>query len=234
MKYPNLIAIGGLKNSGKDTAAEMLQYLLNSPKWLHSYRLYKIFKKLFRKHYKITSFAAPLKRTLGALLDIPEKRFNDRDFKENYYIYFPTLEITNRPPIYKILSDSKFSRSVSNKDLTFIKSYYITIRQLLQVFGTECMREIFGDKLWILSTLKTKGYTIISDLRFKTEFQAIKENNGYTIYIHRDIAKPSNHASERELGEMLQNDLFDSVIDNNGSLEDLFISIKSIIKYYKK
>lgn len=234
MKYPKLVAIGGLKNSGKDTAAEMLQYLLNSPKCLHSYWCYKIFKKLFKTKYKITSFAAPLKRTLGALLNVPEKRFNDREFKEKYYIYFPTLTITNAPDFGKVLSDGKFSRYVSNKDLSFIKSYYITIRQLLQVFGTECMREIFGDKLWILSTLQSKRYTIISDLRFKTEFQAIKENDGYTIYIHRDIAKPSNHASERELGEMLQNELFDSVIDNNGSLKDLFISIKSIIKYYKK
>lgn len=39
-----IIAIGGLKNSGKDTAAKMLQYLLNFPKFLRTYKCYTIFK----------------------------------------------------------------------------------------------------------------------------------------------------------------------------------------------
>jgi uridine kinase len=37
MKKSNIIAIAGFKNSGKDTSAEMLRYLLNSPKFLHKY-----------------------------------------------------------------------------------------------------------------------------------------------------------------------------------------------------
>ena len=32
-----IIAIQGYKNSGKDTVAEMLQYLLNTPKIMHFY-----------------------------------------------------------------------------------------------------------------------------------------------------------------------------------------------------
>jgi hypothetical protein len=34
----NLIAIAGLKNTGKDTAAKMLYYLLNAPKCFRTYR----------------------------------------------------------------------------------------------------------------------------------------------------------------------------------------------------
>jgi len=33
----NLIAISGLANSGKDTAANMLNYLLNAPKLFRTY-----------------------------------------------------------------------------------------------------------------------------------------------------------------------------------------------------
>jgi hypothetical protein len=124
MKSNNLIAISGFKNSGKDTASSMVQYLLNSPPFMHYYWFYKKFNKLFTAgKYKITSFAYPLKRTLSALLNIPIERFNDRDFKENYYIFFPTLEINNvLPKGAEIISDNKFSKLVTNKDFSFIQT----------------------------------------------------------------------------------------------------------------
>ena len=231
MKLSSLIAISGFKNSGKDTASLMVQYLVNSPPFLHYYWMYKAFNKIFIwGKYKITSFAHPLKRTLSALLNVPIKRFNDRDFKENYYIYFPTLEITNvLPEGAEVISDNKFSKLVSNKDFSFIQNTWITIRQLLQVFGTECMRGIFGDKLWILSTVKDKNPIIISDLRFKVELKAVKDRGGKVICIYRQNCKPGNHASEKEIQEMLENLQYDAVIFNDGSLEDLFNKLKKAL-----
>lgn len=67
------------------------------------------------------------------MLDIPVYKFEDRNFKENYYIYFPTLEITNNPPVDKTISDKKFVRLLQNKDWEEIRSYYLTIRQVLQM-----------------------------------------------------------------------------------------------------
>ena len=231
MKSNNLIAISGFKNSGKDTASSMVQYLLNSPPFMHYYWIYKSSGKIFQSgKYKITSFAHPLKRTLSSLLDIPIEKFDDRDFKENYYIFFPTLEITNNlPKNAEIINDSKFSKMVSNKDFSFIQTTWITIRQLLQVFGTECMRGIFGDRLWILSTIKDECPIIISDLRFKVELEAIKNKGGKIIYIHRSNCKPGNHASEKEIQEMLENFQYDTIILNNGSLEDLFNKLKGAL-----
>ena len=121
----NIIAISGLKASGKNESANIVRYLCNSPKILHNYFFYKLFNKYFTKKYSITSFAHPLKRTLAALLDIDISRFEDRTFKETYYIYFPTLEITNKPNISKIISEGKFSRMVNNKDLSFLKTNFI-------------------------------------------------------------------------------------------------------------
>ena len=108
MTCPNLIAIGGLKNCGKDTVSEMIQYLLNSPKILHKYRYYKLLKNLFKRKYTVISFASKLKQTLSVLLDIPVKQFNNRNFKENFYIYFPTLDLTDNPPQDKVISDKIF------------------------------------------------------------------------------------------------------------------------------
>ena len=144
---PNLIAVGGLKNSGKNEASKMLQYCLNAPKFLRNYWCYKHFNKIIRGKYTITSFAHPLKRTLAALLNIPIDKFEDRNFKERTYIYFPLLYLTTTPESDKILSDNKFSKAIAIKDFSFLQTYYITIRQLLQCFGTEIMRGYFGDNL---------------------------------------------------------------------------------------
>lgn len=230
MKSSNLIVIGGLRNSGKDTATKMLQYLLNSPKFMHNYFMYKLCGTLFVNGcFKITSFAHPLKRTLAALLDIDISLFENRNFKEHTYIYFPTLDITENPDPSKVISDNKFNKRLDSKDFSFLKSYYISMRQLLQLFGTECMRVTFGDHIWILSTLKTKGKTIISDLRFKVEAETVKEKGGILIYIKRNSCKPGNHASENQVLDLYKNNIFDYVIENNGSLKDLFNNLKDIL-----
>lgn len=223
----NIIAIGGLKNSGKNEAANMLQYCLNSPKFMHHFWCYKLFRGVFNG-YRITSFAHPLKRTLAALLNVPIEMFDLRSFKENTYIYFPTLTMTDHPNSDLVISDNKFSRAIMNKDFSFLTNNYITIRQLLQCFGTEIMRGLFGDNLWILSTLKESGKLIISDLRFKVEAEALKQLNGTLIYINRVGCVPGNHASEKESIELLNTNQFDYVINNDGSLRDLFNKIKAL------
>lgn len=44
-----IIAISGARGSGKNTAAEMLQYIKNTPVWLHNYTLYRLLGKLVSK-----------------------------------------------------------------------------------------------------------------------------------------------------------------------------------------
>ena len=227
-----IIAIGGLKNSGKDTAAKMLQYLLNFPKFLRTYKCYTIFKTFSNwGKFKLTSFAHPLKRTLSALLNIPIKKFEDRKFKEETYIYFPTMDITTAPNTSQIVSANKFTKQISAKDLSFLKSNYITIRQLLQVFGTNVMREIFDDNIWINLTTRDSFYNnlIISDLRFNVEYEAIKNLKGCFIYIERPNCEVGNHASEQEVYKLAQDNKFDIKIQNTGSLESLFNAIKQYV-----
>ena len=227
-KNLSLIAIGGLKNSGKNEAAKMLQYCLNAPKFLRNYWCYKHFNKIISGKYTITSFAHPLKRTLAALLNIPINRFENRLFKEHTYIYFPSLCLTTTPDLDKVLSDNKFSKAIAAKDFNFLHTHYITIRQLLQCFGTEIMRGYFGDNLWVLATITRQHNLIISDLRFKVEAEAIHNNGGEIICINRDLCVPGNHASEKEIVELKNEHKFDYIIDNNGTLKDLFNNINKI------
>lgn len=224
-----MIVIGGLKGVGKDTTAGMLQYLINSPKCLHSYKLYKLIGGLFKRPYKVTSFAYPLKKTLASFLNIDTELLNNRAFKESTYIYCPTLTITDNPEDRKrIISDYKFNKYLNQDNYSFLQDSYITIRQLLQCFGTNIMRKFFGDKIWIVSTLKTDNI-IISDLRFKAEAEECKKRGATLIYISRPSCSPGNHQSEKEVIELYKNNKFDHVIDNNGTLEDLFYKVKQLV-----
>lgn len=39
----NIVSFCGLKNAGKDVSADMLIYMLNTPKFMHNYIMYKLF-----------------------------------------------------------------------------------------------------------------------------------------------------------------------------------------------
>ena len=221
-----IIAISGLKGSGKDESALMLQYCLSVPKWLRTYKLYKLLRNLVPTHYKITSFARVLKESLAVLLGIDVQNFEDRNFKENWYIHFPTLDITNNPPKNLILNDKQFNRRIQT-DVKLVVNNYLTIREVLQLWGTEVVRNILGDKFWVLRTLNTDDDVIISDLRFKVEYESVKSSSGITIYINRDL-EPGMHQSESECIELWKSNKFDFVVNNTGTLNDLFVKISEI------
>nr|DAE33221.1 MAG TPA: deoxynucleoside monophosphate kinase [virus sp. ctrcb4] len=44
-----------------------------------------------------------------------------------------------------MITDKQLSRMIKSKKLNVISNYYISIRQLLQIFGTEIIREYFGN-----------------------------------------------------------------------------------------
>lgn len=231
LQTSNIIAICGLKCSGKDTAANMLYYLLNTPKWLHSYKWFRFFQgKTLRKKWSLTAFAKPLKETLSIILNKPIEWFEDRDNKENCYVHLPSLQIYKKEVLGQeiILSENKFLKIIKSNE-PIPEEYFISIRQLMQYYGTNVIRKFLGDKTWINAALSGKDKIIVSDLRFRTEYTEIKNRNGLTIYIKRDSAVPGNHSSEREVIDLYNEGKFDYIVENNGSLEDLFNNLKQII-----
>jgi len=230
LHYHKLFAISGVRGSGKDTTASMLQYCLSVPKIFRQYWLYKLFRKLIIPKYKIIAFASPLKEMLSVLLNIPVKRFNDRDFKENYAINLSTLDvfkIDEHPNCY-VLSDSKFNKLLKTETL---ENYNITIRQLMQYFGTNVSQKYFGRRIWINSVLKrANDNIIISDLRFIEEFNAVKDLNGTVFFINRPDYEFGQHASEKEMQSLLEDEKYDAIIRNNGTLKDLFNKVKHLLE----
>ena len=227
----NLVAISGCKTSGKTEVAHMLQYCLSVPKIFRQYWIYKRFGKIIPRKWKIIAFADPLKKMLAVLLNIPVEKFEDRSFKEDTCIDLNTLDysLSAFTKDHHLLSDSKFTKLAKELN-TNILQYDLTIRQLLQYYGTTVMRTYFGENVWINSTLRNANKnTIISDCRFINEAEAIKEKQGIIIYINRPGVAFGHHQSEKEMFKMLQSGIYDYQIDNNGNLEDLFNKIKKLI-----
>lgn len=226
----NLIAVSGVKGSGKDSVSSMLQYCLSVHKMFRQYFFYKYFRKLISPKYQKLAFADPIKRILSILLNVPVSKFNNRHFKEDCVVNISTLEFTLSAftDDANKLSDSKFNRMIKSLDPELVQSN-LTIRQLMQYFGTEICQKYFGRNVWINCTLRHANKpTIISDLRFKAEFEAVKNKNGIIIYVNRPNYTFGEHASEKEMKELLENNKYDFIIDNNSTVKDLFNEIKSI------
>lgn len=178
------------------------------------------------------SFAGSLKEMLAVLLRVPVEMFEDRDFKENVFIDFNDLSFHKRDSLKKheILSDSKFSRKIKDNTID-VSINKLSIRQLLQYWGTEIMRRSLGDQLWCLATLRMGELhdLIVSDMRFKAEANAVKEKGGIIIYIDRPGCEIGNHQSEKEAFELYQSGQCNYIIHNNGTLKDLFNKCKEIV-----
>ena len=105
----------------------------------------------------------------------------------------------------------------------------LTPRTILQKMGTEGGREAIYDDVWVNATFAgldpDSDNMIITDMRFLNELEAVKSRGGLTIRINRGEGNTGDHPSETALDDAN----FDYVIDNNGTIEDLTISIVHFI-----
>ena len=138
-----------------------------------------------------------------------------------------------------------------------LKMPNLTPRWVLQYWGTEVCRKAFHDDIWIASLenkLRTsKDDIVISDCRFPNEIKSIKDAGGIVIRVTRGaepewydwavsanqgergnftwatsktkLEKTGVHASETAwVGTK-----FDHVLDNNGTIDDLFAQVKDLV-----
>lgn len=109
-------------------------------------------------------------------------------------------------------------------------------RQLMQTLGTEWGRKALDEDFWVrhmearIKTWEACGENrfVIDDMRYPNEFEFITENGGQVWEILRPGQKiTSPHSSEGAL----EGYLFDEVLVNEGSLEDLRKKVDKILGY---
>ena len=157
------------------------------------------------------SFAYPIKKIMASTFDISLEELDTlKNDKEPLYTEVPKLDGYD----YKEVSD---------------------FRLILQRFGTEAMKPLFGEAVWanlLLSRIldDTKpGIVLVPDFRFNIESEIIKSSNYrvITLYVRNDgIDSSDSHASERELDEYV----FDYEINNTGYTDNLERQINTFIK----
>jgi len=197
-----IIGICGLIGAGKDTAAD---YLVN----FHEFRR--------------DSFAATLKDAVASVFGW------DRELLEGR---------TKTAREWREQIDTWWAARLNMPNLT--------PRLALQLWGTEVCRRGFHDEIWIASVenkiRQSKDNIVISDCRFPNEIASIRRAGGRVIRITRGqnpdwfavarrnpelmpIQHPEVHASEYSWAATD----FDFVIDNNGSIEDLYAQLKNLV-----
>jgi len=106
-------------------------------------------------------------------------------------------------------------------------------RELLQLWGTDYRRNIFGDRYWIdiiEEKISGLGRVVIDDMRFKNEADYINQrNDGITIRVFgRDVEDSiyHHHGSEIDLDGYKY---YGYNINNDGTLSDLYGRVDSIM-----
>ena len=110
-----------------------------------------------------------------------------------------------------------------------IKERSPDVRGLLQRFGTEVGREMFGDDFWVNAAIKDVpdgAKAVFSDVRYPNEADAIRRLGGKVWRVLRPGVGPANeHASEHALNDYK----FDKVIDNSSSINGLHSQVETLL-----
>lgn len=110
----------------------------------------------------------------------------------------------------------------------------MTPRRMLQLLGTDASKPIFGNDIWVKRWLITYDLLndtddiVVPDVRVDIEADAIRKRGGILIEMRRDVAGLTGaagaHVSEGGLSAPA-----DFVIHNNGTLEELYGALDTIV-----
>lgn len=222
MKRLKIIGLMGVAGVGKDTVGGIL---------------------MEAGHGASVAFADRLKQVVEELFDLSEDDLYTREGKEK-----PTRFICLRCPTChshecKTVTLDRVEHGLCNLcgsvgDVQVFRSYW-TPRSILQFLGTDAFRRI-DPEVWTRNTLgraeilldETEGrfapslavpFVIVTDVRFKSEAEAIWARGGEVWKIVRASAAPlagAQHVSEAEVDQVPEG-RFQAVISNGGTLDDL-------------
>ncbi len=203
-----IIGICGFIGSGKDTAAD---YLVN----FHGFRR--------------ESFAGILKDSVAAVFGW------DREMLEG-----------------RTTQSRQWREEVDTWWAERLGIPHLTPRWVLQYWGTDILRKGFHDDIWIAGLenklRSSKDDVVISDCRFPNEILGLRAQGAKIVWIQRgvtphwyDIATRANRGDIKALEWLTTEGIhaseyswagtqFDSIIDNNFSLDALYKQIKNLVQ----
>jgi hypothetical protein len=170
--------------------------------------VYSILKEVFGDKCQRFSFADKLKYSVASLFDISREVVDYLKISQDLCVDIKAYP-RGIPPVHRLM----------------------TMREILQRYGTEAHRNIFGKDFWVEQLFKDveddkNMLFVITDVRFDNEAKAIKDRKGFIIRLTRNGTGNMKHASEVPIAM----DLVNVVINNDGSIEDLKNNILNVVK----
>ena len=282
-----LIGISGKIGSGKDTVGKIIQYLTSesSTKMSSKYRPFSVFLlkgggdqlRNFDHHYysdvEIKKFADNLKDTVCLWTGCTREQLEDHAFKDTeigeewkrWRLQVPVDLQHTKVKTLDMLFNSETEAWEYNKNILMysksvvtVYSEVLTYRMLIQLLGTECMRNIIHVNGWVNALFASYrpiddtqraslgdvlDYSacefpnwIITDMRFPNELEAVKSRKGISIRVNRRQMKLQNAnisintTTSNHPSEIALDDAeFDYTIENNGTIEDLIDKVREIL-----
>lgn len=241
---PSILAFAGRKQSGKDTCALFVlgTYMsklgiieggfcvnengLNITDIFGDKRFGGIFdprrdndtvrgflEEYVHPYIKFYSFADKLKEFCVDVLGVEKHKIYGTNQQKNELTH---LKWEDMPGVVYIETYDNQGAIAAN-ELFYHKSGCMTGREVMQYFGTNIVRKIYGPA-WAKETLRRikKENTllaVITDCRFEDEIVEVQAYGGKVVKLTRNVFK-DEHLSETQL-DMIPNDKFDAIIDNH-------------------
>jgi len=174
---------------------------------------------LVKEHnFERRSFADKLKQSAAALFDLEPWELERMKNEDNVYV---AIGYENQP-------EKKFEGQPSMMWSPITKQ---SVRSMLQRYGTEAHRDIFGEDFWVNQLLPVEGFyagraICVTDCRFTNEYERILALEGHVIVVDRpglDLEDP--HRSEQEFKEWTGT----YRLDNSGTIYDLYANIEEML-----
>ena len=170
----SIISISGRLNSGKDSVAALIQYLIwkdrvNKGQSTSIHLTFDDFKRISvgenASGWVVKKFADKLKDITCMLLGCTREQLEDRDFKEKelgeewkrYILHYQFQDKYGRFRFEEMFSSEKdalqFKDNLEQCDAYGIVEEKLTPRLLMQLLGTECGRKILHPNIWVNSLM---------------------------------------------------------------------------------
>lgn len=244
---PCIIGIAGKANSGKDTIASMINYIVTVGLSQAKYADW-ITKRISNDKLhgnRIIHFADKLKDVVSIMFSIPRHYLDDRKYKDEFYwsltskcfINYNLLSSTVKTHTY-IIDIKDLDKFTLKEVINNVKNYdniFIKVRTLLQYIGNNIGRDIISENIWIDSTIDNaieiancEHICIISDIRYENEANAISNNAllyGGLIKIIRD---KNTEVTDSNIESEKINFKTDYIVYNKSTLANTFYQVLNI------
>jgi hypothetical protein len=204
------IALSGKKQCGKNTAAEIIQRLLGP----------------YNMSSEVVAFADIIKDISINILGFDRDLVYGSDEDKNTMTH---IRWDNFPMEIRLRYSRDKPSLVADLTQRTPRSGNMTIREVLQVMGTDVFRQMFFQDIWAQAPFRkqySQDVVLLADCRFPNEKEATEGNGGIVIRLERDTGMIDKHPSETALDGYQ----FDYSFNNNGTLEELENFLKSVLR----